>query len=98
MDFIAYQYNEEGYYVGETECQRDPRRNQPLIPRNATQVPPLEFKENELLRFDIMKQEWHIVEKIIVQSNDAIQESIKLLENPTKENIKKVIAELISIL
>lgn len=98
MDFIAYQYNEEGYYVGETECQRDPRRNQPLIPRNATKIPPLEFKENELLKFDINKQEWQIIEKIISQPSDIIKESIKLLENPTKENIKKVIKDLMETL
>ena len=51
MDFTAYQYDINGIYIGVVECQRDPKRNMPLLPGSCTKIQPPEIKENEIAVF-----------------------------------------------
>ena len=95
-DFIAYQYDENGFYLGEVDCQRDPKRNKPLLPRNCTFVKPpkesgykwdnngwIEYKEEE-------QEDWKI---------NILNKNIKILQDsPTKEEIKQVIKDLMELL
>jgi predicted metal-dependent hydrolase len=101
MDFIAYQYDVLNFqYLGEVECQRDPKRNVPLLPANSTKIKPPELQENEFIVFNIEKQKW--IKKIRKHSplkiDSSLEDALKLLKNPSKENIKDAIGILINLL
>ena len=98
MDFIAYQYNDSGVYVGEVDCQRCPKNNIPLIPKNATKIKPPDIAENQNAVFMEHLQEWSLVYKEIEAPIDYIEEAISLLKNPTKENVKQTINILVNLL
>ena len=98
MDFTAYQYDDNGIYLGEVDCQRCPKRNIPLTPKNSTKVKPPVVKNNELAIFILDSQEWIVSIKKEDRAIDSIEESINLLKNPTKESIKKAINLLINLL
>lgn len=99
MDFIAYQYDDDGYYVGEVLCQRDPKRNMPLLPRNATKVCPPE--QWCILRFNKDNETWIEMSDTIndeKEEQSLLNTSIDLLNKPSKENIKLAIINLTKLL
>jgi hypothetical protein len=94
-DFIAYQYDENGFYLGEVECQRDPKRNKPLLPRNCTFVkPPKEsgykWENNGWIEYKEDTQDWR---------QNILNKSIKRLsDSPTNFEIKEIIRDLMELL
>lgn len=97
-DFIAYQCDEDGFFIGEVLCQRNPKTNKPLLPQYATKVKPPDIAENQNAIFIKDSQEWVIVYKQELPQVDSIVEVRKLLENPSKESIKQAIGILIKLL
>lgn len=94
-DFIAYQYDENGFYLGEVECQRDPKRNKPLLPRNCTFVkPPKEsgyrWENESWTEYKEDTQDWR---------QNILNKSIKRLsDSPTSFEIKEIIRDLMELL
>ena len=93
-DFIAYQCDESGFYIGETLCQRNPKTNKPMLPRDATFTKPIEIEDGHALWFDFTKEEWKLIQ---IQKSDKIDIQY-YLDNPSKENIKKAINVLMELL
>jgi hypothetical protein len=95
---IAYQYNDNLIFVGETECQRNPlRREEFLIPRNCTNVqPPVFNTSTHYLRFE--EDNWKEYEFVKIEKEDPLVEVKALLEDPTRDNIKEAIYRLTRIL
>lgn len=96
-DFIAYQCDERGYYVGETLCQRNPKTNTPMLPQYATFVKPIEAEDGSVLWFDFCKDEWWSF-KITPETVNRISQVKEILDDPSKENIKKAISVLMELL
>jgi hypothetical protein len=94
-DFIAYQYDENGCYVGETLCQRNPKTNKPMLPQYTTFVKPIDMKDGHDIWFDKNKEEWIYVK---IEKQETKIDIQKYLENPSKENIKKAINILMELL
>lgn len=95
-DFIAYQYNDFGLYIGEVLCQRDPRRNRPLLPKNCTFIKPPEDNGTYVWKDD----SWNIItiEEKQTKKINHLEDAKVLLENPSKENIKEAIKKLMELL
>lgn len=99
-DFIAYQYDDQGFYVGEVECQRDPKRNKPLLPRNCTFIKPP--ADNGYMWFNgnwIEVKKEPISEPVEDWKQKVINRVIKKLsDSPNSTEIKEVIKDLMDIL
>lgn len=93
---IAYQCDENGFFVGTVECQRNPvRREAYLLPRNAT----FSEKPETCNWFSFQDSRWEYREIPIVAPEDSTSEiQLVFSGKPSKEQIKDAIQRLLDML
>lgn len=74
---IAYQYDQDGYFVGVISCQKNPiKKSEYLLPVNSTFVqPPTGYTEDKIPVFNNDLGQW-----VLVSSPLKIQENLNLLK------------------
>jgi hypothetical protein len=78
---IVYKYDDQGYYIGEHNCQKCPKTGGWLYPANYTEIAPPAAQKNKISKFN--KGKWIVVDNFTgeqIWNKQTLQ--IKTCETP----------------